>query len=369
MNYRIHNLHDELGPATIAVLHDQEAGLDAIVVIDNIACGPAIGGVRMAPDVDVTEVARLARAMTFKNAAAGLPHGGGKAGIVANPSCPLAQKEILLRAFARAIRTMTDYIPGPDMGTNEMCMAWVKDEIGRAVGLPRVMGGIPLDEIGATGYGLAVAADVAAPAVGIGLNDARVVIQGFGAVGMHAARYLADRGARIVAVADSRGAVYLADGLNLGALVAHKRRHGSVADYPHGQRLSADELIGVACDIWIPAARPDVLNGQNIQRLDTRMVLPGANIPATPAAEAWMHEHGVLYIPAYIANAGGVICASVEYHGGTELQAFDAIEEAIHRNVRAVLSYAIDENVSTVEAAQVIARRRVTEAMGYRVHV
>jgi glutamate dehydrogenase/leucine dehydrogenase len=368
MDLMIRQLHDELGPAAIAILHDHEAGLDAIVVVDNIACGPAIGGVRIAPDVDVTEVVRLARAMTFKNAAAGLPHGGGKAGIVADPTCAVAEKEDLLRAFARAIRTMTDYIPGPDMGTDEMCMAWVKDEIGRAVGLPRVMGGIPLDEIGATGFGLAVAADVAAPAVGLELDEARVVIQGFGAVGMHAARYLVDRGARIIAVADSRGALYDPAGLNMGALIAHKRTTGTVVTYPHGQRLPGAALVGIDCDIWIPAARPDVLNDENVHQLSTRMVLPGANIPATPAAEAWMHEHGVLYIPDFIANAGGVICASVEYHGGTELQAFEIIEEAIRRNVRDVLCFAMDESVSTVEAAQIIARQRVKEAMSYRVH-
>lgn len=169
---------------------------------------------------------------------------------------------------------MTDYIPGPDMGTDEMCMAWVKDEVGRAVGLPRVMGGIPLDEIGATGFGLAVAADLAAPVVGLELDEARVVIQGFGAVGMHAARYLVDRGARIIAVADSRGALYDPAGLNMGALIAHKRTTGTVTTYAHGQRLPGAALIGIDCDIWIPAARADVLNDENVHQLSARMVLP-----------------------------------------------------------------------------------------------
>jgi hypothetical protein len=155
-------LGDEVGPRKTVLLREPRVGLEAIVVVDNIACGPAIGGVRMAPDVTLEEVGRLARAMTFKNAAAGLAHGGGKAGIIADPSCPAARKEALVRAFARMITELTEYIPGPDMGTDETCMAWVRDEIGRAVGLPRVVGGIPLDEIGATGFGLAVAAEVAA---------------------------------------------------------------------------------------------------------------------------------------------------------------------------------------------------------------
>ncbi|MBM3492682.1 MAG: Glu/Leu/Phe/Val dehydrogenase, partial [Alphaproteobacteria bacterium] len=152
---------DALGPEKVVELHDPRHGLRAIVAIDNTAAGPAIGGCRMAPNVSRDECIRLARAMTLKNAAAGLPHGGGKSVIFGNSAMPLGDKERLLRAFARAIRHLRDYIVGPDMGTDEEAMAWIRDEIGRAVGLPRVLGGIPLDEIGATGYGLAIAAEVA----------------------------------------------------------------------------------------------------------------------------------------------------------------------------------------------------------------
>jgi len=162
MEIMIRSLGDELGPFKVLWIRQPDVSLEAFVVVDNVACGPAIGGIRMAIDVTVGEVARLARAMTLKNAAAGLPHGGGKAGIVANPSLPSARKEQLVRAFAHSIRELTEYIPGPDMGLNEECMAWIKDEIGRVVGLPKVLGGIPLDEIGATGFGLAISAEVAA---------------------------------------------------------------------------------------------------------------------------------------------------------------------------------------------------------------
>jgi glutamate dehydrogenase (NAD(P)+) len=214
-------LVDQLGPATLVLLHDPDAGLDAIVVVDNVDAGPAIGGVRMAADVTVQEVARLARTMTLKNAAAGLPHGGGKAGIVADPSMDPADKQRLLRAFARAIRDLRDYVPGPDMGIDERCMAWVHDEIGRAVGLPAVLGSIPLDTIGATGFGLAVCAEVLERAGWLGLRGARVAVQGFGAVGRHAARFLADRGAILVGASDSRGAVANPDGFG-------RRRAGRV---------------------------------------------------------------------------------------------------------------------------------------------
>lgn len=143
---------DELGPARIIHVYEPSVGLRGALVIDNVARGPSIGGLRMAPDVKVEECCRLDRAMTFKNAAAGLAHDGGKSVLVGDPHMPLDKKEYIIRAFAHALRNEHDYIFGPDMGTDENCIAWIKDEIGRAVGLPRELGGIPLDEIGATGW-------------------------------------------------------------------------------------------------------------------------------------------------------------------------------------------------------------------------
>jgi glutamate dehydrogenase (NAD(P)+) len=359
---------DELGPSKVLWLREAKTGLEAFVVVDNVACGPAIGGIRMAPDVTVNEVARLARAMTLKNAAAGLPHGGGKAGIVANPSISRQQKEPLVRAFAHAIRELTDYIPGPDMGLNEECMAWIKDEIGRSVGLPRVLGGIPLDEIGATGFGLAIAAEVAAPQSGFELQGATVAVQGFGAVGMHAARFLAARGARLIAASDSRGAVFNGDGLSVDELIAHKRSGQPLHKFRGGRAIAAESLVSVDCNMWIPAARPDVLTEKNVVGMKARLVLQGANIPATNEAEQWMHAKGILSVPDFIANAGGVICASVEYHGGTQAQAMTAIEERIRTNTSEILEKARTENCTPRQAAVNIALERIKEALGYRRH-
>lgn len=357
---------DELGPDKVVLIRDARAGLDAVVVVDNVACGPAIGGVRMAPDVTVSEVARLARAMTLKNAAAGLAHGGGKAGIVADPVRAPADKERLIRSLARAIRSLTEYIPGPDMGTDERCMAWITDEIGRAVGLPRVLGGIPLDEIGATGWGVAVAAEVAAPEAGLSLEGARVAIEGFGAVGQHAARFLAARGCRLVAASDTRGAIHDASGLPIDALIAHKRAGRPLGEFAGARVIGRETLIGVPCDIWIPAARPDTLTGDNVGALQAKLVVQGANIPATEEAERWMHTHRILSLPDFIANAGGVICAAVEYHGGTQSQAFAAIEERIRANTRETLDRARAGGLLPREAATRLARARVEEAMRYR---
>jgi glutamate dehydrogenase (NAD(P)+) len=239
---------DELGPFKLIHIYRPSLGLKAVVAIDNIACGPAIGGVRMAPDVSAEE-AFLARAMTFKNAAAGLPHGGGKSVIFADPKMPLCDKERLIRAFATAIADLAEYIPGPDMGTDELAMGWIKDETGRAVGLPREIGGIPLDEIGATGFGLVSAIDVAAQHLGMLLERARVVIQGFGSVGKHAARFLAKKGAVLVAASDTRGTVVDEDGLDLPPLIALKAERRALNDCPCGRKFAADAVIDIPCEI------------------------------------------------------------------------------------------------------------------------
>jgi len=357
---------DQLGPEKIVHIHEPRADLKAIVVVDNTAAGPAIGGTRMAADVSTEECFRLARAMTFKNAAAGLAHGGAKSVIFGDPSMPPAERERLVRAFAAAIRNLEEYIPGPDMGTNETAMAWIKDEIGRAVGLPRELGGIPLDEIGATGFGLAVAAEAAQEFSKVKLDGATVVVQGFGAVGRHAARFLAGKGARLIAASDTKGAVCDPNGLDIDRLEALKAEGKSVADLKGAKRVSAGDMVGIACDIWIPAARPDVLRESNVEALQARLVLQGANIPATPGAERRMHERGILSIPDFIANAGGVIAAAVEYHGGMERAAFDTIAEKVAANTRAVLGMSAARRMLPREAAVELARTRVERAMSAR---
>ena len=357
---------DPIGPVHIAHLHVPGAGLKAIVVIDNVARGPAIGGARMAPDVTLEECVRLARAMTLKNAAAGLPHGGGKSIIMADPKMPEPAKERLIRCFARAIAPLSDYIVGPDMGTDETCMAWIKDEIGRSVGLPPAMGGIPLDEIGATGFGVAACIDIAKDYCGIELDGARVAVQGFGAVGKHAALFLARRGVRLVAASDTKGTVLDPNSLDVAALVALKDAGGSVLDYTGGAKAKPDAVIDAECDIWIPAARPDVIDERNVDRLKTRLVVQGANIPITSGAEARLAARGILSIPDFIANAGGVICASVEYHGGTQSQAFAVIDEKIRANTKAVLDRVKASAELPRAAANALALARVTDAARLR---
>jgi glutamate dehydrogenase (NAD(P)+) len=357
---------DDLGPAKVIHVHEPALGLKAVLVVDNVARGPAIGGLRMAPDVSVEECFRLARAMTMKNSAAGLAHGGGKSVLWGDPRMPRGRKEALIRAFAHALRNEADYIFGPDMGTDETCMGWAKDEIGRAAGLPAALGGIPLDEVGATGWGLRHAAEIAAPYCGLNLKGARVAIQGFGAVGSHAARFLAQEGAVLVAASDSKGTLVAAGGIDVEALIELKRDGRSVVEFAAGDKRSVDAVIDVECDIWIPAARPDVIREDNAARLRGRLMLQGANIPCTHGAEKLLHERGVLVVPDFIANAGGVICAAMEYRGATESAAFEAIAEKIRANTQAVLSQMKTTGQLPRQAAIDLAARRLRDAMGVR---
>ena len=357
---------DELGPLKVIHLHEPSIGLKAVLVVDNVATGPSIGGIRMAADVSAAECARLARAMTLKNAAAGLPHGGGKAVLYGDPKMPKVQKERLIRGLANGFKEVEQYIFAPDMGTDEECMAWIKDEVDRVVALPREIGGIPLDEIGATGWGLRHVCDIALKHLGMEMKGVRIAVQGFGSVGKHVARFLVQEGAVLVAAADSSGTVHRQEGLDVDALSALKESGRSVTEYEKGETLELDAIIDVDCDIWIPAARPDVIHQDNAHRLKAKLVVEGANIPFTYEAEKYLHDKGILCIPDFIANAGGVICAAMEYHGSTQKMAFDAIEEKLHENTLHVLEEAKRRGIMPRDAAVELAIERVKTAMGFK---
>lgn len=366
MDTDVFALADELGPARIIHVAEPSLGIRGILVVDNVAIGPSIGGLRMAPDVTLGECFRLARAMTLKNAAAGLPHGGGKSVLRADPGLDRDRKERLIRGFAYALRHEQGYIFGPDMGTDEQCMAWIKDEVGRAVGLPRELGGIPLDEIGATGWGMRHATEVALPTLGIELAGARVAVQGFGAVGRHYARFLHELGAVLVAASDTSGTIVYPGGLDVNELIELKRAGRSVTDASLGERRPQDGILDVDCDIWVPAARPDVVTEANVDRLRTRLVVQGANIPLTEEAERILHRRRVLVLPDFIANAGGVICAAMEYRGSTEREVFATIAEKIRSNIEEVLVTSRRESLTPREAALRLAVGRVKRAMETR---
>lgn len=354
---------DELGPTKILQVYEPQSDLRALLVVDNVAAGPSVGGIRMAEDVTLEECFRLARAMTMKNVAAGLPHGGGKVVVYGNPKMNTEKKERIIRALANSLRDIKEYILAPDMGTNEQCMAWIKDEVDRVVGVPAELGGIPLDEIGATGWGLFHAIDVAADRLGFGLNGLRYVIQGFGAVGKHTAIFLNKHGARLVGVSDSAGAIINQDGLDVSRLLALKDLGKSVTAYAEGINVTADELLEVNCDVWVPAARPDIITESNVRLLQTRIIAQGANIPCTARAEKMLHERNILCLPDYIVNAGGVICAATEYQGMTQSQAMTRIEETLRHNTAHILTRTEEEKILPRQAADNFALERLKKIM------
>jgi len=353
--------YDTLGPTKILQLYDPRIPFHAFVVIDNTARGPALGGVRITPEVNLSEVARLARTMTYKSAAAGLHLGGGKSGIIAAADNP--QIEQIVRSFARMIARLDDYIPAPDMGSNETMMVWIKEEIGRVAGLPEELGGLPLDKLGATGFGLAACAEIACRHIDLPLAGARVAIQGFGNVGSAAARFLVERGAVLVALSDRQGTAYDAGGLNLNAALGAHRRNENMVAAAGGELLPQEAIFGIDCDILVPAATADVIRADNQAQVRARMILEGANIPATVEAEQLLAARGVLVVPDFIANAGGLIMAAAEYYGKTEDEAFEEIRDNLHHNTAEILDHSRKEQVLPRRAAEEIALRRVLDAM------
>jgi len=235
---------DEWGPEKILSVYDPKTGMKGFTVIDNTALGPGKGGIRMVPDVTVGEVFCLARAMTWKNALADLPFGGAKSGIVWD--CK-SNKDVLIRAFARAIKPLvpSQYIAGPDMNTTEKEMAAIADELGTrkaSTGKPEEMGGLP-HELGSTGFGIAEATDVTVKFLGWDINNVSVAIEGFGNVGIFAAKFLSEKGAKIVAVSDSKGTIYNPKGMNVEKLIEVKEETDAVKNYGDGKVLPIRKIV------------------------------------------------------------------------------------------------------------------------------
>ncbi|CAI8730459.1 glutamate dehydrogenase [Methylococcus capsulatus] len=358
---------DEFGPARIIQVREPSVGLRATVIIDNVALGPAIGGLRIASAGSTADGCRLARTMTLKSAAADLPHGGGVAMLHPAPGSPEnACRQHRVRALACALRSEDQFIFAPDMGSGETAMAWIRDENGRAVGLPRELGGIALSRIGAAGWGLYHATEVALRYCGFKLEDARVVIQGFGTVGQNTARYLVENGAVVVGIADSGGTLHHPRGLDIAELVAIKAKGGSVVDSSEGERLAPDAAVDLDCDIWIPAAGSDVITPDNAARLKARLVVEAADASLAPAAERYLHEKGIICVPDFIANAGGLIGAAMECRGANKTQVLSAIKEKIRRNTEKVLQSVETDGTLPREAAVRLAMKPIVKAMSYR---
>ncbi|GAA1005838.1 glutamate dehydrogenase [Acrocarpospora pleiomorpha] len=367
------DLVDEWGPEKIVVVSHRRTGMRGVLVIDNAARGVGKGGTRMAPTVTVTEVARLARNMTWKWAVVDLFYGGAKAGIVADPTSP--DKEAILRAFARALHNEVprDYVFGLDMGLTEDDAAIIQDELGdrgAAVGTPSHLGGVAYDQLGVTGFGVAEAADASAELIGRPLAGSRVAIQGYGAVGRAAAERLGELGAAIVAVSTAHGAIHHPAGLDVTELGKACDEYGDAfVTHFGGTALPPGQELLVDCDILVPAALQDVIDEKTAHAVKAGLVVEGANLPTSPAAQTVLAARGITVVPDFVANAGGVIAAAFamdsRYSGfrpGTR-EVFATISDKLRSNSRTVLEEAAGANITPHQAARRLAEDRVRAAM------
>jgi glutamate dehydrogenase (NAD(P)+) len=291
----------------------------------NITLGPAKGGIRYHPDVTLDEVKTLAAWMTWKCAVAGVPFGGGKGGVICDPT-KMSQRE--LEALTRRyIAEIVDAIgpekdvPAPDVNTNEQVMAWVMDTYSMHVGhtTTSVVTGKPIEMGGslgrreATGRGVMITTREAAKHLGIDIKGASIALQGFGNVGSVSADLLGRIGAKIVAVTDWKGGVYNEKGLDIGALIAWATKNKTVAGFPNAEPLDGSKLFELDVDILIPAALENQITMENAPKIKAKIVAEGANGPTTPDADNHLHDRGVFIIPDILANAGGVTTSYFEW--------------------------------------------------------
>lgn len=371
----IDEFKDDIGPEKVVEMYDPVSGMRGFTVIDNTARGPAKGGIRLTPSVSVKEVFRLARAMTFKNALADLPFGGGKSGIIFNKETD--NKEKFIQSFARALKNLvpSEYIAGPDINTTEKEMQTFVEAHGNfnaATGKPgnycKTIGGKKVcglpHELGSTGLGVNYATQVALKHVNLPINGATIAIEGFGNVGSFTFKHLEEAGAKIVAISDSKGCLYNPDGLNFKDIESVKSQKGSVT-FGKGRMLPTNKLFELPVDVLIPGALPDVINRQNMNSVQAKIIVEAANIPIPLDIEAEMSKKHLI-VPDFVANAGGVISSYVEYIGKDEKFMRATVKKKILANTELVLKTASEKRINTRDAAIQIAKQRVLDAMKKR---
>jgi glutamate dehydrogenase (NAD(P)+) len=350
----------------------------------NNTLGPTKGGIRYSPTVEFDEVAALSMLMTWKCALMGLPYGGAKGGITCDTGkMSLREVERMTRRYTSEIFIMigpdTD-IPAPDMYTNETTMAWIMDtySMQRGITVPGVVTGKPLllgGSLGrteATGRGVSYTVLEAVKALGLTLKGLRVALQGFGNVGSVAARLLGEAGCTIVAATAILGGVANGKGLDLPALQAHLRDGGKLHEFRGGERITNDELFGVDCDVFIPAALEGQVTEATAARIKARIVAEGANGPTTPEGDRILEERGVLVIPDVLANGGGVTVSyfewvqDLQFYFWKEAEINQRLQEIMVAAFHRVHAMAQEQKVSMRQAALMLAVKRVADAMRLR---
>jgi glutamate dehydrogenase (NAD(P)+) len=365
---------DEFGPEEIVCVQDTRTGMKGCLVIDNSARGLPAGGCRMTHDLKVSTVCRLARTMTWKYAMFDINLGGAKSGIMGDPNVP--NKEEIVRSFARALK---DHIPakamfGGDLGIHAEDVAVMTDELGERATMGWEFRGISLAQLGFSGYGVAVATQRIAEGMGSDIKNIRVSVQGFGAVGSASARFLADRGAAIVAISSIEGVLYDPNGLDIGKLIELMDKVGdkAVLEYSGGKRVPLGEELTMECDVLVPAAKEDIITMDNVRHIKARVIVEGANMPITQEAQKYLHENGIFVLPDFVANAGAVATHAIraDWRGRATPIDTDQLYPVIETQMQRATSLVFDEWRSTRELPREIAlritRERVRKAMELR---
>lgn len=360
--------HDEIGPEKVVRVQDEKTGMKGILVIDNTALGPGKGGIRMTPTVTEEEVSRLARAMTWKCALAEIPFGGAKSGIITDAhKITKEQKKEIIQAFAKALKqySPSKYIAAPDMNTAEEEMKWYAEANGdkkSVTGKPAEMGGIP-HELGSTGYGVAQATITTLQHLKKKIKETTFAVEGFGNVGFFATKFLAEAGMKLVAVSDSKGTAIYDKGFNFETLARTKKEKGTVTAY-EGAKISAPQnILTTNAEVLITAAIPDLFGIKEAEKMKYKIIIEGSNIPTTAETEEELYKKGVVVLPDFVANAGGVISSYSEWAGKDEKEMFKIVKEKIVKNTKMVLNLSDKKKIPPRTAALEIARTRVMEAM------
>lgn len=346
----------------------------------NTVRGPTKGGIRYHQDVTLDEVRALAMWMTWKCALVNIPYGGAKGGVVVDPHTLSSEElENLTRRYTTEISLLIgpdSDIPAPDMGSTPQVMAWLMDTYSMQIGYstPAVVTGKPISVGGslgrnqATGVGVMYVTRQAMRKLGIPMEGARVVIQGFGNVGSNAALAMHEQGAKIIAVSDVHGGIYNPNGLDVPALIKHNLETQNVTTWPDGTTISNAELLTLECDVLIPAALENQITGENAPAVQARLIAEGANGPTTPEADRILRDRNVFIIPDILCNAGGVTVSYFEWVQG--LQAFFWNENEVLSRLERIMVSAFNDcwkmaerkNVDMRIAATILAIDRVAEA-------
>ncbi len=324
--------------------------------------GPCKGGLRYHPSVDLDEVRALAALMTWKTALVHIPFGGAKGGITCEPQRMSSdERQRLTRSFVRAIDDIigpSEDIPAPDVNTSAQTMAWIMDEYSARHGYsPAVVTGKPVHLNGsegredATGRGVTILTKAACRTFGLPLRGARVVLQGFGNVGSHAARLLHQEGARIVAVADAKGAIANPAGFDIPALLQFYAAQGTLAGFPGAEPVPSKNFLETECDILIPAALGGVIDAAVAGRVQTKLVMEAANAPVTAGGSVVLQERNIPTVPDVLANAGGVVVSYFEWT--QNLTQFRWKEERVHAELEEILLRAYSDVMLMSERHQV----------------